>query len=256
MARPGRRHDVAPQATFVFKGTVQKVPGATMASVPVDDTTAVVRVDEVLRAPEALVDLAGHLITVKLTERGRVKRGEQVIFHTTGWLLGDGVAVRSLGHTAVKSAVAFAAPTGDPVAAKAARDLEQHRDDADLVVTGRVTAVRLPAASARRPAAVKGNDPISEHAAAWREAVIEVHDVQKGRSRPKQLVVRFPSSTDVRWAAVPKFRPGEEGVFLLHAVDVSSAGSAHYEAVHREDFRPLDRLALGTKPVRAQKHAR
>jgi len=257
MAGPRRRSEAMRDAAFVFKGTVQKVPGATMASVPVDDTTAIVRVDQILRAPEALAGLTGDVITVKLTERARPKRGEQAIFHTTGWLVGDGIAVRSLGHTDVDSAAASrAAHPRDPVAAKAARDLERHRDDADLVVTGRVTAVRMPAEPPRRAATVKARAPISEHAPAWREAIIDVHDVHKGAGSPKRLVVRFPSSTDVRWAAVPKFHPGQRGVFLLHAVAGRGVGKTRYEALHRDDFRPLDPLAQATKASRAEKQAR
>jgi len=229
-----------------------------MASVPVDETTAVVRVDQVLRAPEALAGLAGHAITVKLTERKRVQPGQQAIFMTTGWLVGDGVAVRSLGHTDLARAVAGRSPesTRDPVAAKAARDLEQHLGDADLVVTGRVTEVRLPAGSARRSTSGNAAPPISEHAPAWREAVIQVHDVRKGAAPGKQIVVRFPASTDVRWAAVPKLQTGQEGLFLLHAVDVSGGRTVHYEARHRDDFRPLDPHGLPAKAARLRKPAR
>jgi len=227
-----RASDPARSATFVFKGTVEKVRAATMPSVPVDDKTLVVHVDEILRASDALASLAGHAITVQATEPRAPRRGEQAIFYATGWLFGDGIAVRSLAHGDVRDR---AESTGDPVRAKAARDLDAHLRDADLVLTGRVVSVRSPAG---RSTAQKG--PISEHAPAWREAVIDVHDVRKGAGALKQVVVTFPSSTDVRWADVPKLQPGQEGLFLLHAVDTSGAAGRRYAVLHREDFRPLD----------------
>jgi hypothetical protein len=36
-----------------------------------------------------------------------------------------------------------------------------------------------------------------------------------------RVVLRFPSSTDVRWHRAPKFETGQEGVFSLHRDAVS-----------------------------------
>jgi hypothetical protein len=251
MSAQARGRDPAQYATFVFKGTVQRLRQATMPSVPVNDKTVVVRVDEVLRAPDALAGYAGHDITVQLGPRETGKRGERGVFYTNGWLFGEGVAVQSVGHTDAKAATAGAG-VKPPVQAKADRDLEDHVADADLVVTGRVVMVRVPAESEVRAAGGRPA-PISEHSALWREAVIDVDAVGKGRSSPKRVVVRFPSSTDVRWATVPKLHPGQAGVFLLHKSRDTPAGRTSvskakvrppiYALVHRQDFQPPQKAA-------------
>lgn len=256
MSAQARERDPARHATFVFKGTVQRLRQATMPSVPVNDKTVVVRVDEVLRAPEALAGYAGHDITVQLGPTETVKRGEQAVFYTNGWLFGDSVAVQAVGHTDAKAATA-AAGVKPPAQAKADRDLEDHVADADLVVTGRVATIRLPAESEVYAAGARPAAPVSEHSALWREAVIDVDAVGKGRSSSKRVVVRFPSSTDVRWATAPKLHPGQAGVFLLHkSEDAETKGSAKttsgavakvrtpvYTLLHREDFQPPQKAA-------------
>jgi len=221
---------LAKDATFVFEGTVQQLGRATMPSVPVNDQTAVVRVDHVRRAPEALTGLAGHDVTVQLRPAEKVAPGERAVFYTTGWLFGESVAVQALGHTPVRDAAASIAATVD-------RALEAHLADADLVVTGTVTSVQLPAGSGgAQPVA-----PVSEHAALWRDAVVDVEHVGKGQPALKRVIVRFPSSTDVRWASVPKLHAGQGGVFLLHRSEPAASRRPVYTVLHREDVQPPPR---------------
>ena len=68
------------------------------------------------------------------------------------------------------------------------------------------------------------------------ERGIDVDQVTKGTRRAKRVTVRFPSSTDVRWAKVPKLRAGQEGVFLLHGADTGSG----YTLLHAQDVQPPD----------------
>src|SRR5436190_11874462 len=114
---------------------------------------------------------------------------------------------------------------GDPVAHRQNRRVKQRFTSADVVVSGRVTMVRIPpeAASATLAAtrAQSAADtpeplgPISEHTPHWREAHIEIDDVHKGEHSSKSVVIRFPASTDVRWYKAPKFEPGHQGFFML-----------------------------------------
>ena len=108
------------------------------------------------------------------------------------------------------------------------------------------------------------SERISEHAPLWQEAVIAVDEVHKGGRARKQVVVRFPSSSDVRWYQAPKFHAGQEGVFLLHKQQAGGARAKamgaplkgeQYTALHPEDFQPLDqlpqiRLAAGARAPR------
>lgn len=244
---------LAQQARFIFKGTVQKLKATNMPGVPVNDRTAIVRVDEIIHAPEALSHYAGQEITVQVGGRKKVKKGQQAIFYANGWLFGDGVAVQSIDHEGVgKAPAAFALAAGDPVKNLAKKEAQARLADADVVVSGRVTSVRMPTdvAAAR---ALGGAEPtptgrISEHDPDWRIAEIQVDAVHKGKHQGKAASVRFPSSQDVMWHDAPKFHPGQEGFFMLHTAD-KEAGGAHaaliadkgdYVVLHPGDFQPFD----------------
>jgi hypothetical protein len=140
-------------------------------------------------------------------------------------------------------------------------------DEADLVVTGRVKAVRAPSEPSPAPksrslslqaaAAPVAQRPqrISEHDPLWREAVVEVTGTEKGGATSKEIVVRFPSSRDVRWYKAPKFEPGQEGMFLLQksksagaapgpgkaltAARAASRDAEVFTADHSADFQPM-----------------
>lgn len=260
MAKPA-----SSEAQFVFKGTVVRTKAATM-SVPKGSRTAIVRVEEILRGPEVLRGHAGKEITVQLAPAERVRGGQQGIFHTTGWLYGKSLAVKSLRpHEAVaaKQATVVAARLDHAVELKC-HSIGQRAKESQLVLTGKVLAVGVPEAPPPAPAmaaAAQGNvpvhQPISEHMPFWTEAVIDVEKVHKGRPDLKRVVVRFPRSTDVRWYHAPKLQAGQEGVFLLQedrishvtlgdtarmamaaAAPKAAAPPTVYACLHQHDFVP------------------
>ena len=57
------------QSSISFVGTVERLGASTMTDVPIDNHTAVVRVDQVLHAPDAFVNLAGSPVTVQLAAK-------------------------------------------------------------------------------------------------------------------------------------------------------------------------------------------
>ncbi|HEX8068351.1 MAG TPA: hypothetical protein VF546_00265 [Pyrinomonadaceae bacterium] len=248
MSTSSRKQEAGPRATFVFKGRVRKLKSATMASVPVDERTAVVTVEEVTEAPDYLAGYAGQDITVRLAGRAQIKAGQELIFHATPWLYGDSIAVQAVRQEPVPAAGKRA---GGPAPGPEERELRARLAAADLAVAGRVTEVRLPAAAAGAQAPPTR---ISEHYADWREAVIEVRAVVKGGRAPKRVVIRFPASTDIRWQQAPKFHAGQEGYFLLHRLEADKAPArrapkgegaagarpraALYTALDRADFQP------------------
>src|SRR5262245_54173740 len=101
-----RVEELAGQARFVFRGTVQRLQAATLDEVPVDARTAVVRVDAIMLAPRALSNYAGKEITVQLSGRQKVEPGQELVFFTNEWLYGKSVAVQSIGQQAVGRATA------------------------------------------------------------------------------------------------------------------------------------------------------
>jgi hypothetical protein len=269
MLKQSKDEKLDKQSTFVFKGTVKKLKAATLANVPVTDKTIIVRADEVLRGPDALAHYEGTDITVQLGSREQAKKGEQALFYTNSWLIGEGLAVQSVGHISLGAGSASAqsvksARSASKTGGEEDRSLQEEVASADTVITGKVISVRVvdePAGgTASGLSAADKFQPISEHSPVWQEAVIEVTDVERGTDIPKQIVVRFPSSSDVRWYDAPKFRPGQEGVFLLKkeskkkktaaatrsraraTTAKQKAGTKLYTAMGAASFQPLQKV--------------
>lgn len=253
--------------TFIFKGTIKKLKSATMKQVPVSERTAIVRVDQVIEAPPALTDYNGREITVELSGHAKVKAGQEMIFHTTSWIFGESIAVLALSQEPLKDKhVAMLAAALDPAQVHAQRQTRERFDDSDLVVSGKVVAVRLPAREVGLPGATplasarSGSGPVSEHDPKWREAVVNIEEIHKGQHAKKQVVIRFPASQDVMWFSAPKFHPGQQGYFMLRrgeikkpkekeikktratrselTGDFEDAASQPYTALDQLDFQP------------------
>ncbi|MDP9049642.1 MAG: hypothetical protein M3O31_02825 [Acidobacteriota bacterium] len=259
-------NDITEDAKFLFIGTVQKLDASTLTQVPKNVPTAIVHVDEVLHAPPVLAKTLGKQITVKLAKGTKPKVGEQILFHANGWLFGDTVAVESVKQekpSLTKTMLAERVSASDPARNLADRELQNRVADADMVVEGEVSSIHLPQTESfvatRTPSSAK---PVSEHDPQWREAVINVGAVHRGDPQTKQVVVRFPSSTDVQWYRAPKFRTGDRGVWLLHSSKEAFAagkpakrtatseltmaspapGATVYTALSPMDFQPASKL--------------
>lgn len=286
MAAIRRRREQPPEPTFVFKGSVKKLGSATMKHVPAGRRTAVVRVDQVVEANPQLARLAGQEVTVQLS--GRAKVGDQMIFYTIPLMFGDSVSVRAVKQERLTAAhAAMAAAAGDPVARKASRDLQDRFANADVVVSGRVKAVTLPPGNSERrsgaalssASSASPGRPASEHDPKWRDAIVEVDAIHKGRPAKRSITVRFPESTDVRWYRAPKFRPGQQGFFMLQkgssepapkgkravararTMGAPAAPGPVYMALHPADFQPftaadaMRMTMLAPAPKTAKRHA-
>ena len=261
MANSAKAEELARQARFVFNGTVKKLKAATLPEIKKaeKERTVVVRVDQIFQAPPIFSSRTGQDITVQLKKGEKVSVGQQVEFYTNSWLIGnEGVAVVSLGHRPVKKAgiMALSAALVDPAKNLAARDMQTHVDDADMICTGTVKSVRVPEEESHILSLASGSSvrpPLSEHDPKWQEAVVEIDNVHKGTHDKKNVVLRFPSSKDRMWVNAPKFRPGQTGVFVLHKTPMGqdkhgkvmamAAGSEgiqdeYYTALHAEDFQP------------------
>jgi hypothetical protein len=217
MRAKSKKRVATPEATFVFKGVIKKLKATTVTAAPVSDRTCIVTVDQIMEAPKNLAAYAHQDITVELSTRRKVNVGDSIIFHAISWLFGEGLAVRSLYEEAEADGATR------HIAAVTRRKQPQtrkHFNDADIVISGKVVEVRLPKSGPdkkKRAAPATATTRVSEHNPKWREAVIKVAEVHKGRASQRQVVIRFPASTDVAWRHAPKFEAGQEGYFMLHA---------------------------------------
>ena len=237
---------------IVFVGRVVKVGDVSLADVPRSARTVVVHVDEVLEKPAAVSLVRGDKVTVEVKEPSRFRDGARVTFYANGWIFGNGLAVREVGHELSPEI----SPVSEPGASSPQReevtqarkelsdaDLRSRIQRADMVVVGRVTAVRPGAV---RPVGAQSKLVLSEHDPDWQEAVVQVESGIKGARDGQEIVIRFPGSLDVAWYRAPKFKLGQEGTFFLQRDTLSGSPKAvlagaevdAYIAGSRQDVLP------------------
>jgi hypothetical protein len=210
-----------PEPSFVFLGTVVELGKATLPMIEVDDRTAIVRVDRVLRAPEQMEQIAGREITVRLRQSAEV--GTTAVFEADGWLYGESLAVLESGRRrSAAAAESFEAesdveagretPAAATRAAAHRSALQARAEESSAVVVGRVVGVRQLETAAR--VAPEGEERRSEHDPRWAIAEVEVDESIKGR-KSGRIDVLFASSEDVMWYRAPKLVVGQKATMLL-----------------------------------------
>ncbi len=223
------------QARFVFLGTVVRLNAATEAAIPLASNMAIVRVEDVLRAPPALGEQAGREITVQLREAEAAQEGQRAVFFTNPWLYGDSLAVLEVDR---REAQALGALREQVQSASQQEDDEALRErlgTSELVVVGTVVNTR-PLAQGQT---LRG----SEHDPQWWEATIAVEAVEKGALQDPTVAVVFAASMDVLWFQAPKARVGQDGIWLLHRQPIQDMNVTAYAVVDPLDVLQRDQLA-------------
>jgi hypothetical protein len=215
------------ESRFVFTGAVERDASSSLSFVPPGPATAVVRVERIHYATEALQKQAGQLVTLLFGE-GSVPEGEhrRLVFFTNPVLYGETVGVREIGHMdapddldAVHELVVRVKREGRM------EETRRHLASADAVVHGQVTSVYS--------ASDKSVVPSSEHDPIWWVAKIRITRSLKGDLKDESAA-RYPNSRDIAWYRVPKLIEGQEGVFILHR-DGLDLGGARLAILHPED---------------------
>ncbi|HZA10090.1 hypothetical protein [Mycobacterium sp.] len=232
------------QAAFSFVGTVERLGAATMEDLPVDERTAVVRVDQVLQAPDAFAQLAGMSVTVQLlpdTEPPEV--GSTFVFFANGLVFGAGIALTEIGrlpveemepHIAMAAAAGGAAPLETLQRQVTAARLRAQADSADAIVLARVVGLERASGS-----------PLREHDPDWWRATLHVIHVERGDvQEDSEVKVLYANSLDVRWREAPKPKASQNGLWFLHATEGELAELAPFEIVNSEDLQPVQNLEL------------
>ncbi|MQS10916.1 hypothetical protein F7Q99_01125 [Streptomyces kaniharaensis] len=231
------------RAPLSFVGTVTRIGGTSLVAVPADlkeEYTAVVKVNEVLHAPDDFRQLAGSEVTVQLASSLEV--GDTRAFFTQGMVYGESlglIELERLPAEAVQRHVSMAATTADEMPFSALQreirdqDIAQHAEDADAVVVGAVGGLEEVGLAA-----------FSEHDPQWWRAKIDVSIVERGDVAPGRIDVLYPSSADRRWHRVPKPQPGQEGLWFLHVTGGDLHAEAPFQLLHPYDYQPMQKLAV------------
>ena len=233
------------RAPYIFEGTISKTDSSTMQNLRVDDPSAVVTVNEVLRVPQKLGNYTDRKITVLIKDP--VKDGERIIFFTEGLTFGRSLAVRELGRISSDNNI-LRDLTIQKIKDIPARLFRHHVSVSELVVTGRVDAILSPPPD-------QDTQFISEHYPYWRVAKISIVSIEAGKYNKKTLLVPFPLSQDVMWRDRPKFALGQEGIWILHSNSSDSANISLFDVAHRSDFLPLKSLDFVRQQIYIKTHA-
>ena len=232
--------DLTREADMVFRGTVVRPGAANLEIVVPDAKTAIVGVDEVLKAGAALDDFTGREVTVFLAARA-LQAGDQRVFFTRVGLIGESLGVQEIGRLPgrTKSAKSQVAAAERQIQAET---LAARIDASDLAIDGRVLSVRATYTEPKRGV-------LSEHDPLWWEAVLEVRAVLHGQLLEATVPVWFPNSIDAMWAEVPKPDVGRQGIWLLHRY-VTEEGRAIFALLSREDLLTSSEASLVERSVK------
>ena len=193
------RAELLKKSSIVFVGTVERVGAASFSGVPVSPRTVVVRVDAVLEKPASVSLVQGDKATVEVQDSALFRGGMQATFYADGWIFGEGVAVREVGHEPSPVAMRTEAPGQN--ASEVSQTRKQLSDDelrariqaADMVMVGSSMALSL-----------KKKSPVLGWNAIPNELRIPVATARQGE-RP--AVAPLPRAPDNGAAPVPSRSP-------------------------------------------------
>jgi len=226
------------ESSYVFSGVVDKLGAANMASVPADERTAVVTVNQVYTPSDLLGDLTGKQVTVQFNQGAGMAPGEKAVFFVNGWVYGNGIAFLEVGRMAEEQPEQLKPRVDAALSRKADQRSQDRIDRASLVVVAKVATTHAFQLEKRLP--------IGEHNPHWQQAVLRVSSVLKGEVKGTELRMLFPGSNDEVWIAAPKPTPDEEGIWILQR-DQKEKGGSKYQlpgltALDALDFQPMDQL--------------
>jgi hypothetical protein len=227
------------RSSLAFVGTVQSLGQSPEPGIAVDDRTALVEVEQALRAPEQ-VDLSpGSAVVVQLSpDLDPLEDGDRATFFANPLVYGNVLVVSEVDRDA------DAPRAGRVSARRAVEELEEdavreHAESADAVVRGHVIGLRAAA-----------SDPRREHDPHWWVATLDVDLVARGDADEGELAVLYANSLDRRWRDWPKPKAGQSGMWILHTTEGDAEQWARFQLMHPEDLQPsvtIDDL-LGEAP--------
>lgn len=194
----------------VLIGTVLRLGESSVDGVKASRNTAVLKVDVLLSKPEGVLMADGDEITIELLDPTQFRVGSRATFYTQIWIVGEGVAVKEIGHEPMPRDAVLAAASVAPMRQRLYQArLKQRLDAAETIALGKVVEIRTARTATTQRRLYTEHDPN------WQEAVIQVDSLLKGAAGRSQLVVRFPGSVDVQFFGAPKFEVDQTGIFLL-----------------------------------------
>jgi hypothetical protein len=216
-------------AGFIFAGTVQQSHASTLQRLS-SDRTAIVRVASVIEAVPPLSSWVGRDITIEFRETEHPDNGQTAIFFATGWVYGDSLAVREVGHSLVTDNLTHARQQIVEARRRLVdEDLRERLGAATMVIAGAVRQI------GRDPKLREGAGE-REHDPHWLTAIVGIERVLRGTPDAKSVAVLFAGSRHIAWRETPTLQLGQRGVWILGIPRMDERGR---EAFMVRDYRDV-----------------
>jgi hypothetical protein len=223
---------IADSSAFIFTGTIARAGASTVPVLPVDATTVVVSIDDVIKVPVGLHIAAGGEVTVQL--RHPLAAGHYVFF-ADPLAVGNGIAVKERVHLDGRRRGEAVEAVERGYAARMTVRLE----DSFLVALGTVGQVR-PLLS---PAERRGRVP-------WAVARFEIERPLKGKGKPHHVMLVGPLHASKLLPRAPALRAGLHAILILQRPPRDAIKELPDEGrqtaafiADTSDIQPPDRLA-------------
>ena len=216
-------------SNHIFEGTVQQLNASNLSIITETEDYAIVEVNTIIDAPPNFDAFLNREITVKMHKDSKLSDGQVSIFFTNDWLYGESMAVIETGRLADQGEDLKEKISGTRL--QLTHDaIKERLKRAIIVVNGRIVSV-----------SDKQVDELnrSEHDPEWVKADIAIEEVLKGNYSEETITLNFPSSRDVMWVSVPKYKEGQEGIWLLYENQEKTIEIKGYTALHPDDYYTL-----------------
>lgn len=208
---------LAERSSIIVLGKVIKTNASEEPMVAPSAQTAIISVQKMYAGSDITGDQAGRTITVILSSAGRVKAGDEAIFFGNPRFLGKSLTIADEAEVPSR-------PSGASPKAAMERGMQTRKDKpvldrlaaANLVFRGSVEKVELIPVEASEEKGARAAALPSEHDPEWRAATVRITTPLRGGEAGQVVTVVFPASQDITWFNVPKLKPGQDAVFLVH----------------------------------------
>jgi hypothetical protein len=210
---PGELDKLVSDASLIFKAKIVLLHTVTTDEDDISNSGVVI-VTDVIEAPESFKNISGQQVTVRFSDISKVKVGEERMFFTEPYWIGESLGVTEKGSVLkgdklyeskeISSYIAQALNKQDD------EQLRKYLKDSKFVITGKVVKINNPEDYKRMA---------TEHDPEWREAEIQIDETIKGKTGSKTVKILFASSKDVMFFQSPKFNMGDEGIFIIQQTD-------------------------------------
>ncbi len=208
---------LAEHSSIIVLGKVLKTNASDEPMVPPSTQTAIISVQRMYAGSEIAGDQTGRTVTVILSRAAGLKEGEEAVFYANPRFLGKSLTVADESEVPSQSSGASAQAALEQ-GAQARRDkpILNRLAAASLVFRGSVETVQQLAVVTESKEGVRASAPPSEHDPDWHVATVRITTALRGGEAGQVVTVVFPASQDITWFNVPKLKPGQDALFLVH----------------------------------------